>query len=64
MKLTEETMLKDIMAEYPWLKGEAIKLDERFKLLDSPLAKMLLRKATIADASKRTGFPAALILSV
>ena len=47
----------DIMAAYPWLKGEAIALDERFRLLDSPLARILLKKATILDASKRTGYP-------
>lgn len=63
LPLTEETPLKDIMAAYPWLKDEAIRLDARFKLLDSPLAKMLLKKATIADASKRTGFPAKDIIS-
>ncbi|MBR1585647.1 MAG: hypothetical protein IJ662_08920 [Clostridia bacterium] len=55
--ITADTRLQDIIDAYPWLKGEAIQLDERFKLLDSPLAKMLIRKATVADASKRTGFP-------
>ena len=55
--LEENTRLTDIMDAYPWLKGEAIALDERFRLLDSPLARILLKKATILDASKRTGYP-------
>lgn len=56
LPLQEETRLKDLMAAYPWLKEEAVKLDRRFQMLDSPLGKMLLKKATIADASRYTGF--------
>ena len=63
MQITKDTMLKDIMAEYPWLKDEAIRLDSRFKLLDSPLAKILLRKATVSDASQRTGYPVETIIA-
>ncbi len=56
LPLKEETRLKDIVSAYPWLKEEAVKLDGRFRMLDSPLGKMLLKKATIADASRYTGF--------
>jgi len=63
LPLNESTPLKDIMAAYPWLKDEAIRLDKRFKLLDSPLARLLLNKATIQDASKRTGYPASEIIA-
>ncbi|MBQ9264575.1 MAG: DUF1858 domain-containing protein [Clostridia bacterium] len=61
--LDENTKVQDVMTAYPWLKDEAIKLDARFKLLDSPLAKMLIKRATIADASKRTGFPVETIIA-
>ena len=63
LALSEDTPIRDIMAAYPWLKDEAIRLDDRFKLLDSPLARLLLRKATIRDASRRTGFPASEIIA-
>ena len=63
LPLNEDTPLKDIMAAYPWLKDEAMKLDARLKLLDSPLAKLLLNRATIRDASRRTGFPAGDIIA-
>ena len=57
MIIAEDTMLKDIQAAYPWLIDEAIRLDDRFKLLNSPLGRLLLKKATVADASRYTGFP-------
>ena len=56
LPLQEQTKLKDILAAYPWLKEEAIRADQRFQMLDSPLGKTLLRNATIADASRFTGF--------
>lgn len=55
MKITKETKVADIMAEYPWLKDELIKADDKFKKLNSPMAKIILKKATLADVSKRTG---------
>ena len=56
LPLRADTKLTDILAAYPWLKEEAMKLDKRFQMLDSPLGKMLLKKATISDASRYTGF--------
>ncbi|MBR5381447.1 MAG: DUF1858 domain-containing protein [Oscillospiraceae bacterium] len=55
MKLTQETKLKDLLAAYPWLIDEAVKLDGRFRALRSPLARRLIAKADIAEASRRTG---------
>ncbi len=58
MKLTKETKLKDILAAYPWLIDEAVKLDGRFKALRSPLGRLLIARADIAEASRRTGIGA------
>ena len=58
MELTKDTKLKDILKEYPWLIDEAVKLDGRFKALRSPLGKLLLAKADVAEASRRTGIDA------
>ena len=58
MKLTKDTKLKDILKEYPWLIDEAVQLDGRFKALRSPLGRLLIAKADIAEASRRTGIDA------
>lgn len=63
INITLQTPVRDIMAAYPWLKDEAVKIDERFKLLDSPLVKLLIQKATVADAGKYAGFPPETIIA-
>ena len=55
MNLTKDTRLKEITAAYPWLIDEAVKIDGRFKALRSPLGRLLIAKADIAEASRRTG---------
>ena len=55
MELTKDTKLADLLAEYPWLKGEMAKVNEKFKLLNSPVGKIMLGKATIAEMSKKSG---------
>ena len=55
MNLTEKTKLKDILAAYPWLIDEAVKIDGRFRALRSPLGRLLIAKADVAEASRRTG---------
>ena len=55
MQLTEKTRLKDILNAYPWLIDEAVKIDGRFKALRSPLGRLLIAKADIAEASRRRG---------
>ncbi len=56
LKLTESTKLSDILAAYPWLREELPKMDERFKLMNSPLGKIMLKKATVGDAGKKSGY--------
>ena len=55
MNFTKDSLLKDILAAYPWLQEELLKKDERFKLLMSPLGKMFMKKATVADLGKKAG---------
>lgn len=62
MQLTEKTRLKDILTAYPWLIDEAVKIDGRFKALRSPLGRLLIAKADIAEASRRTGVDAETII--
>ena len=55
MEITKDTRLADLIAQYPWLKGEMAKVNEKFKMLNSPIGKIMMGKATIAEMSKKSG---------
>lgn len=52
IKITSETKLSDILKEYPWLKDELVKISPKFKMLKTPIAKVMMRKADISKMSK------------
>ena len=62
MTLNSNTKLSDILNEYPWLKERLPEINERFRLLSTPLAKIMLKTATIADMSKRSGVAEELLI--
>lgn len=55
MVITKDTKLTDILKEYPWLIDEAVKIDDGFKVLKTPIGKMMLKNATIAELSGKAG---------
>lgn len=55
MELTNKTKLKDLLTEYPWLKEEIVKINHKFKLLNTPLAKVMFEKADLTLMSKKSG---------
>ena len=55
MEINRNTKLNNILAEYPWLPDELIKMDGRFKIIKTPVGKIMLKNATIADAVQKTG---------
>ncbi len=55
MEITRTTKLADILAAYPWLPDELVKIDGRFKIIKTPIGKMMIKNATIADAVEKTG---------
>ena len=63
MNITKETMLKDMLTEYPWLKDEIVKVNDKFRMLNTPMGKILLGKADIAEMSKKSGMDADTIIS-
>ena len=63
MTITRETKLRDLLAEYPWLKDELSKVNEKFKMLSTPMGKIMLGKADIAEMSKKSGMDEAQIIS-
>ena len=55
MEITAETRVADVIKEYPWLIDEAIRMDSRFGILKTPIGKMLIGRATVADGCKKVG---------
>ena len=63
MNITKDTKLKDLLAEYPWLKDEITKVNDKFKMLNTPAGKIMLGKADISEMSKKSGMDAEQIIS-
>lgn len=55
IKITGETRLADLLTAYPWLKEELPTINDRFKMLKTPIGKVMAKKATVADMSSRSG---------
>ena len=55
MEITKETKLSDLISRYPWLKEELSKVNDKFKMLNTPMGKIMMSKATIAEMSKKSG---------
>ena len=62
MEITKETKLSDLLGQYPWLKEELSKVNNKFKMLNTPMGKIMMGKATIAEMSKRSGIDADVII--
>mgnify|MGYP001017493202 CR=1 FL=1 len=58
MNITKDSKLSDLLAQYPWLKEELPKINEKFKMLNTPFGKIMLGKATFAEMSKKSGMDA------
>lgn len=55
MQITRDTRLLDLINQYPWLKDELPKTNEKFKMLNTPMGKIMMGKATIVEMSKKSG---------
>lgn len=63
MNFNKDSKLTDILAAYPWLPGELVKIDARLKFLQSPIGKMMIKGMTVAQASEKVNIPEEEILS-
>lgn len=63
MEITKDTKLKDLIITYPWLKDEMVKVNNKFKMLNTPVGKVMLGKATITEMSKKSDMDADLLIS-
>lgn len=57
MNYDNNSKLTDIIAQYPWLPDELIKIDSRFKIVKTPVGKIMIKNATVADLSEKSGIP-------
>ena len=62
-EITKDTKLKDLISTYPWLKDEMAKVNDKFKMLNTPVGKVMLGKATITEMSKKSGMDADVLIS-
>lgn len=54
MTINSNTKLADILAAYPWLLDELVKVNDKFKMVKTPMGKIMLKKATVADMSRKS----------
>ena len=57
LPLKGETKLSDLLASYPWLKAELPSINSAFKVLQTPLARIMIPKATVSMMSERSQMP-------
>ena len=57
LPLNGETKLSDLLAAYPWLKGELPSINSAFKMLQTPLARIMISKASVSMMSERSQMP-------
>ena len=56
-EITSQTRLKDLLKQYPALKNRLPELDPKFKMLNTPLGKIMMGKANVQMMSERSGIP-------
>jgi hemerythrin HHE cation binding domain-containing protein len=56
-EITPQTRLKDLLKQYPTLKSRLPELDPKFKMLNTPLGKIMMGKANVQTMSERSGIP-------
>ncbi len=57
LSITPDTLVKDILAAYPFMRDRMGEINGKFKLLKTPLARVMLPKATVRMMSERSGMP-------
>ena len=55
MDITKETKLKELLENHPQLKEKLTEINPKFKMMNTPMGKVMLGKATIADMSEKSG---------
>ena len=61
--ITGATRLKDLLEQHSWLKAKLPEINPAFKMLSTPLARIMIPKATVAMMSERSGMPLAELIA-
>lgn len=61
--ITEETKLSDLLNKYPKLKGDLSKISYKFKMINTPLGRIMIPKATIKVMSERSGIELSVLIT-
>ena len=62
-EITAETYLKDLIKDFPALKERMARISPKFKLLQTPLARVMLPHVKIADISARSGMAVSTLIA-
>ena len=62
-EITGATRLKDLLEQHSWLKAKLPEINPAFKMLSTPLARIMIPKATVAMMSERSGMPLAELIA-
>ena len=57
MQLNANTRLQELADTYPWLIDTVAAQDPRLRIVKSPMGKALIKRSTIGDASRLSGYP-------
>ena len=57
MQYNADTRLQELVDTYPWLIDEISALDPRLKAIKTPFGRAMIRRSTVADASRISGYP-------
>ena len=55
--ITASTRLADLLAAYPKLKKDLVKINGKFAMLNSPMGKIVIPRSTVQTMSERSGMP-------
>ena len=55
--ITPQTRLKELLKQYPILKDKLADINPKFKMLNTPLGKLMMGKADVQTMSERSGMP-------
>lgn len=56
MQLNAETRLQDLADAYPWLIEKVASMDPRLKVANTMIGRALIKKSTIQDVSRLSGY--------
>lgn len=64
LEIKPNTKIKDILNKYPYVKEKLIAYNSDFKILNTPLARVMLAKAKVEDIAKRFNLPVNTVINL